>query len=1102
MSKKLLIVLVVISMVSFIFASPFSSTRTNETGTKVAVALEDISSTAKNVATPATDDLFDEQFQFPCDPGSVGQAGVESDGQYIYTTIWSAAGFCRYDLDGTFLGEFTIAGASNVRDLAYDGEYFYGGAASNTVFIMDFTNEVLVGTISAPIAVRAIGYDEAADGFWANNWSDEITLFDRNGAFVNSFPCTTHSSYYGFAYDDVTSGGPYLWGASQDGNGSDIVQIEIATGAETGVMFDASGFGSAGGICGGLYITDEIVPGFWTLGGIVQNETIWGVELAVAADPEAPGAPTDFVVTPDANGGLSADLGWFNPSLNIVGGPLTELTEINVFVNGELVQTFNNPTIGGFLSYTANVAAAGNYTFTVEAVNTFDIGGSASGSAYIGYDCPNAVTDAVAVYNDPVVDLTWVNPTTGLNGGPFAGVDYVVVTRNDGPSWTLGAVESYTDNTVAPSTSYTYDIYAGNAIGDGPIATTNSAYTGAGYALPAFPEQAVYPNNPNEYSDSWADLGWCEVVANGGVVTGDVTIVGEWESLDYASEGSLWIMSPSGNDVQVYQSINTTPIPDFEVSTDAFVGEAASGQWIVHIVDSWGDGGHQLQNGMMMITTAVATYGTIAGHVTLDNLRNVEDVTITAGQYTTNPDANGDYELTDVLTGNYTVNAVLDGYQGDSEDVVVVENQVVTADFTLIELDGYWEGVNDGIYSDGIGLTSGGTFQVAFLLEASTDFGVGDAINGIRFWINEAPGLTINVQITAVNNGVPGDLLFEEAVPTYTPDMMYEHMFTTPFITEADAYFVGYSVTHDAGVYPAGLSETLTPGYGDWIALDGVWDQLSILAPGLGGDWLIDAFIGGGGVNPPVLYGDVDGNGEVQAFDAATTLQASVGMITFTPEQIVIGDVDGNGTIQAFDASLILQYSVGIITIFPVEEMRTVSPVADVKVSVEGNELVFTTTGNLYGFDVVAEGVNFGNASTDMLFAQNNNAVAVASAEAVTGEFLRIPFTTTGDAVLNLVINNTEEVVTLDAPKFNRFTGNYPNPFNPTTYFGVELASDAKVTINVYNVKGAKVETINETLKAGTSSIKWDASNNASGVYFYNVNINGNVTNGKMLLLK
>jgi peptidase C25-like protein/dockerin type I repeat protein len=81
-----------------------------------------------------------------------------------------------------------------------------------------------------------------------------------------------------------------------------------------------------------------------------------------------------------------------------------------------------------------------------------------------------------------------------------------------------------------------------------------------------------------------------------------------------------------------------------------------------------------------------------------------------------------------------------------------------------------------------------------------------------------------------------------------------------------------------------------------------------------------------GGQN--ILYGDIDGNGEVESFDASISLQYFVGMdplpeidpLPWEVIRIIRGDVDGNGSVESFDASLILQYFVGIIDEFPVEQ--------------------------------------------------------------------------------------------------------------------------------------------------------------------------------------
>jgi hypothetical protein len=63
---------------------------------------------------------------------------------------------------------------------------------------------------------------------------------------------------------------------------------------------------------------------------------------------------------------------------------------------------------------------------------------------------------------------------------------------------------------------------------------------------------------------------------------------------------------------------------------------------------------------------------------------------------------------------------------------------------------------------------------------------------------------------------------------------------------------------------------------------------------------------------------------------------------------------------------------------------------------------------------------------------------------------------------------------------------NYPNPFNPITVISYHLAVSSNVEINIYNTLGKKVATlVSEKKQAGQHQVTWDASGQASGVYFY-----------------
>ena len=79
---------------------------------------------------------------------------------------------------------------------------------------------------------------------------------------------------------------------------------------------------------------------------------------------------------------------------------------------------------------------------------------------------------------------------------------------------------------------------------------------------------------------------------------------------------------------------------------------------------------------------------------------------------------------------------------------------------------------------------------------------------------------------------------------------------------------------------------------------------------------------------------------------------------------------------------------------------------------------------------------------------------------------------------------------------------NYPNPFNPSTTIKFALPRAAKVGLKVYNVLGQVVATlVNGNYAAGTFNVQWNASQLASGVYFYRLTADGNVIDTKKMML-
>jgi len=80
---------------------------------------------------------------------------------------------------------------------------------------------------------------------------------------------------------------------------------------------------------------------------------------------------------------------------------------------------------------------------------------------------------------------------------------------------------------------------------------------------------------------------------------------------------------------------------------------------------------------------------------------------------------------------------------------------------------------------------------------------------------------------------------------------------------------------------------------------------------------------------------------------------------------------------------------------------------------------------------------------------------------------------------------------------------NYPNPFNPTTNIEFGLPKSGQVKLVVFDILGREVKTIvNEYREAGSYKVDFDASNLASGVYFYRIDAANFTQVKKMLLIK
>jgi len=85
---------------------------------------------------------------------------------------------------------------------------------------------------------------------------------------------------------------------------------------------------------------------------------------------------------------------------------------------------------------------------------------------------------------------------------------------------------------------------------------------------------------------------------------------------------------------------------------------------------------------------------------------------------------------------------------------------------------------------------------------------------------------------------------------------------------------------------------------------------------------------------------------------------------------------------------------------------------------------------------------------------------------------------------------------------------NYPNPFNPTTTISYDLKNDTKIKLEIFNIKGQKVITLEDGEKTtGHHNIVWNGKDSeggsvSSGIYFYQLITEKYSSVKKMVLMK
>lgn len=158
----------------------------------------------------------------------------------------------------------------------------------------------------------------------------------------------------------------------------------------------------------------------------------------------------------------------------------------------------------------------------------------------------------------------------------------------------------------------------------------------------------------------------------------------------------------------------------------------------------------------------------------------------------------------------------------------------------------------------------------------------------------------------------------------------------------------------------------------------------------------------------------------------------------------------------------------------------------------------FTYEGNVGYVDTRAYYYAADQSPDDALHHFNNNALSYLHIGQKMG-FSMIK-AVAGNAFCNDGLNS--EDIRPNVPSFINLSQNYPNPFNPNTVISFSLTTNSSVELSIYDIMGKKVATlVNEFKNAGMYEVNFNASDLSSGMYMYQLKIDGKVVETRSMTL-
>ena len=247
---------------------------------------------------------------------------------------------------------------------------------------------------------------------------------------------------------------------------------------------------------------------------------------------------------------------------------------------------------------------------------------------------------------------------------------------------------------------------------------------------------------------------------------------------------------------------------------------------------------------------------------------------------------------------------------------------------------------------------------------------------------------------------------------------------------------------------------------------------------------------GSGGGNECGTEGDVNGDEVVNVLDVVTIVNGIVSGV-----EVECADLNGDGVQNVLDIVLV----VGIIT-----SSRTIDASSAV-LNINGSSVILSADGYIGGVQMtLIHDNNFELSLSDDCLASNYKNYGNYTIIVIAEPKNELLFTANDSfEIQEIIVANSENEINVSMISDFSLSAAYPNPFNPSTSFDINIPSEGHLSVKVYDLSGKLVDVIaNGVYNQNTYTFTWNGSGMSSGMYVINAEYNNTSISHNISLIK